>query len=70
MARTKSNNSIPLIFSILMVGMGQIIKGDAMKGIAQLALCSILVAVGIEHTWMFGLAGAVWIWSIYDAWNN
>ncbi|MDG6244126.1 MAG: hypothetical protein QCH31_07000 [Methanolobus sp.] len=60
---------IPALLSFFIPGLGQIIKGDIFKAIG------IWVVLGISWLLQIILIGyllgfIVWIWQIYDAYNN
>lgn len=60
---------VPAILSLFVPGLGQIVKGQLWKGIGM------LIAAGISGLLTFVLIGfliypLVWIYSVYDAYNN
>lgn len=60
----KQTHGVPAILSFFIPGLGQIIKGQAGKGI----LIFIGVIVGLV---MFVVPGVlIWLWQIVDAYNN
>lgn len=60
----KQKHGVPAIISLFIPGLGQLIKGQAGKGI----LIFIGVIVGL---FLFVLPGIIiWIWQISDAYNN
>lgn len=67
-----SNNQkhgIPALLSFFIPGLGQIIKGELFKAIGiwvVLVICFILQFILIGYL----LGAIVWIWQIYDAYNN
>ena len=62
-------HGVPALLSFFIPGLGQLIKGELFKAIG------IWVALGISFVLQFVLIGyatglIVWIWQIYDAYNN
>ncbi len=60
---------VPALLSFFIPGLGQIIKGELFKAIgiwAVLVICIILEFILIGYL----LGAIVWIWQIYDAYNN
>ncbi|MDA0525693.1 hypothetical protein [Methanococcoides alaskense] len=62
-------HGVPALLSFFVPGLGQIIKGEIFKAIG------IWVALGISGLLTFivigfVLAPIIWLWQIYDAYNN
>ncbi|MDK2947257.1 hypothetical protein SAMN04488589_0034 [Methanolobus vulcani] len=62
-------HGVPALLSFFIPGLGQLIKGEIFKAIG------IWVVVGICFLLQFILIGyvigfIVWVWQIYDAYNN
>lgn len=60
---------IPALLSFFVPGLGQIVKGQVIKAIL------IWIALGISWLLQFVLIGfillpLIWLWQIYDAYNN
>jgi hypothetical protein len=65
----KRTYGVPALLSFFIPGLGQIIKGELFKAIGiwvVLAICFILQFILIGYI----LGAIVWIWQIYDAYNN
>lgn len=62
-SQENKKHGVPALFSFLIPGLGQIIKGDIFKGIAIFLgsiIGLILIFPGI----------IIWLWGIYDAYNS
>lgn len=60
-------HGVPALISFFIPGLGQIIKGEILKGIL------IWIIGGIAAFflwWTFIIPFAVWIWNVYDAYNS
>ncbi|NPE27520.1 hypothetical protein HNV12_05960 [Methanococcoides sp. SA1] len=62
-------HGVPALLSFFVPGLGQIIKGEIFKAIG------IWIALGISGLLTFivigfVLAPIIWLWQIYDAYNN
>ncbi|MDY0387749.1 MAG: hypothetical protein RBT65_11645 [Methanolobus sp.] len=60
---------VPALLSFFIPGLGQIIKGELFKAIGiwvVLVICFILELILIGYL----LGAIVWIWQVYDAYNN
>ena len=55
--------------SFLIPGLGQLIKGQILKGIVFM-ICSVISAFMVFVLIGFITTPILWIWSIYDAYNN
>lgn len=64
MCYMKQKHGVPAILSFLIPGLGQIIKGQPLKGIAFF----LGVAMGLVFLILPGVI--IWIWSITDAYNS
>ncbi|WMW23204.1 hypothetical protein RE476_05070 [Methanolobus mangrovi] len=65
----KRTYGVPALLSFFIPGLGQIIKGELFKAIGiwvVLAICFILQFILIGYL----LGAIVWVWQIYDAYNN
>lgn len=65
----KQKHGVPALLSFFVPGLGQVIKGQLMKGIGHFVVAAIagaLTIVGIG----FILYPIVWLYSIYDAYNS
>lgn len=70
-------HGVPAIFSFFMPGLGQIIKGEVLKGICIFGLYLILAVFTVFLVFSLSLfclvtsiSGLVlYIWNIYDAYN-
>ncbi|WP_342304779.1 hypothetical protein [Methanolobus sp. ZRKC5] len=66
---SNQKHGIPALLSFFIPGLGQIIKGELFKAIGiwvVLVICLILQFILIGYL----LGAIVWIWQIYDAYNN
>jgi TM2 domain-containing membrane protein YozV len=61
---SKQKHGVPALLSFFIPGLGQIVKGQAGKGIL------IFFGVGIGFVLLFIPGIIVWIWQIADAYNN
>lgn len=62
-------HGVPALLSFFIPGLGQLIKGELFKAIGiwvVLAICWLLQFILIG----FIIGPIVWIWQIYDAYNN
>ena len=62
-------HGVPALISFFLPGIGQIIKGQVLKGIGIIALMIIsgllvFVVIGFVTT------PILWLWNIYDAYNS
>lgn len=65
----KKTHGVPALLSLFVPGLGQVVKGQWLKGIGiwiGLAICSVLMFVIIGYI----LAPILWLWQIYDAYND
>lgn len=65
----KQAHGVPALLSFFIPGLGQLIKGQISKAIGiwiALFICGALSALLIG----FILGAIVWVWQIYDAYNN
>lgn len=65
----KKTHGVPALISFFIPGLGQLIKGEFFKAIGiwvVLAFCWLLQFILIGYL----LGFIVWIWQIYDAYNN
>jgi TM2 domain-containing membrane protein YozV len=60
----KQTHGMPALLSFFIPGLGQIVKGQILKGI----LAFIGVGLGIVMLFIPGLI--IWIWQIVDAYND
>ena len=62
-------HGVPAILSFFIPGLGQIIKGDIFKAIG---IWIGLIISGLLTFLLIGfiLAPLIWLWQIYDAYNN
>ncbi|MDP2217769.1 MAG: hypothetical protein Q8J68_10845 [Methanolobus sp.] len=65
----KRTYGVPALLSFFVPGLGQIVKGQVLKAII------IWLALGISWLLQFILIGfillpLIWLWQIYDAYNN
>lgn len=65
----QQKHGVPAILSLLMPGLGQIVKGQLMKGIGHIVVLAISGALTIIGIGVI-LVPLVWIYSVYDAYNN
>ena len=68
MVAKEEKHGMPALFSFIIPGMGQIIKGQVGKGLW------IMIAMVISIIAIFGGPGFIstpilWIWNVYDAYN-
>lgn len=66
---SKQKYGVPALLSFFIPGLGQIIKGELFKAIGiwvVLGICWFLQFILIGYL----LGAIVWIWQIYDAYNN
>jgi len=75
--KTKEKYGFPAILSFFIAGLGQIVKGEIGKGIAIIITqCVLGFLIGISMFTIIGpivfggIAGIVWVWNIYDAYNT
>nr|WP_300609437.1 hypothetical protein [Methanohalophilus sp.] len=65
----KKTHGVPALLSFFMPGLGQIIKGEIFKAIG------IWIGLATGYLLSFVLIGfilvpIIWLWQIYDAYNN
>lgn len=65
----KKTYGVPALLSFFVPGLGQIVKGQVVKAVA------IWLALGISWLLQFVLIGfillpLIWLWQIYDAYND
>lgn len=60
-------HGIPALFSFFIPGLGQIIKGQIIKGILIWAIGGVL---SFFLWWTVIVPLAVWVWNVYDAYNS
>jgi TM2 domain-containing membrane protein YozV len=63
-SQTKRTHGLPALLSFFIPGLGQIIKGEVVKGI----FAFIGVAIGLVVLVIPGII--IWIWQISDAYSN
>jgi len=65
----KKTYGVPAIFSFFIPGLGQLVKGQVLKAIGiwiALVICWFLQFILIGYL----LGFIVWVWQIYDAYND
>ncbi len=67
--RHKKNEVLPVVLSLLLPGLGQIVLGDVGMGVVMIVLT---IVGGILSLILIGLLvlPVVWIWSMVDAYNR
>lgn len=64
-----NGHGMPALFSLIIPGLGQIVKGEVGKGIVVLAMA--LVSVALITAFIGVLTTPIlWIWNVYDAYRN
>jgi TM2 domain-containing membrane protein YozV len=65
----KKTHGVPALLSFFIPGLGQLIKGDIFKAIG---IWVGLIVSGLLTFLMIGFITAplIWLWQIYDAYNN
>jgi TM2 domain-containing membrane protein YozV len=63
----KHNHLIPAILSAIIPGLGQIVKGQVVKGLLIIVL-GITVSYMLFWTVIFPIL--VWAWNVYDAYTS
>ena len=69
MVKRNQKHGIPLILSIFIPGLGQIVKGDILKGLM------FMVLISMSFILKFALVGFLlvpifYIWNLIDVYNN
>lgn len=69
MKKQTEKYGFPALFSVIVPGLGQIIKGEIGKGIV------VFLGMGLSFLLMFVLIGFIttpilYIWQVYDAYNT
>ena len=62
----KQKHGIPALISFFIPGLGQIIKGDILKGILIWVLGGVIT---FFLWWTFIVPLIIWAWNVYDAYN-
>ena len=62
----KQKHGIPALISFFIPGLGQIIKGDILKGILIWVLGGVIT---FFLWWTFIVPFIIWAWNVYDAYN-
>ena len=60
-------HSLPALISFFIPGLGQLIKGDVIKGISIWIIGGIVI---FFFWWTVIIPFAIWAWNIYDAYNS
>jgi len=60
-------HSLPALVSFFIPGLGQIIKGQILKGILIWIIGGILT---VFLFWTIIVPVAIWLWNVYDAYNS
>lgn len=64
---SKQKHGMPALVSFFIPGLGQIIKGQIMKGILIWIVGGL---VGFFLLWTIIVPFAIWAWNVYDAYND
>ena len=64
---SKEKHGVPAIISIFIPGLGQLIKGQILKGIMIWVIVGLVV---VFLWWTIIIPFAVWAWNVYDAYNH
>ena len=60
-------HGVPALISFFIPGLGQMIKGDILKGILIWIVGGLLC---LFLWWTFIIPFAIWVWNVYDAYNS
>ena len=63
---SKQTHGMPALVSFFIPGLGQIIKGQVMKGILIWIVGGL---AGFFLWWTIVVPFAIWAWNVYDAYN-
>jgi len=63
----KKTYGVPAIISFFLPGVGQLIKGDIIKG---LLIIIVGGAVSFLLAWTWIVPAVIWVWNVYDAYNS
>lgn len=63
----KQTYGLPAVLSFFIPGLGQLLKGEILKGVAIWIIGGLL---SIFLWWTFIVPLGIWIWNIYDAYNS
>lgn len=63
----KRTHGFPALISFFIPGLGQLIKGDILKAFLIWSLGGVLV---FFLWWTFIVPFVIWVWNVYDAYNN
>ena len=64
---SNQKHNVPALISFFIPGLGQIIKGEILKGILIMVIGTFL---GIFLGWTVIVPLAIWAWNVYDAYNS
>ena len=64
---SEQKHGIPALISFFIPGLGQIIKGQILKGILIWVIGGILT---VFLFWTIIVPVAIWLWNVYDAYNS
>ena len=67
MSEQKQTHGMPALISFFIPGLGQLIKGQILKGILIWIIGGILT---VFLFWTIIVPVAIWAWNIYDAYNS
>jgi TM2 domain-containing membrane protein YozV len=66
--RARERHGVPALLSFFMPGLGQLVKGSVLRGIAIfVAMCLAVVAISIVVGIV--IAPILWLWQLYDAYT-
>jgi len=64
---SKQKHGIPALISLVFPGLGQIIKGEILKGII---IWVVLGGLSFFFGWTVVIPALFWVWNVYDAYNS
>lgn len=64
---SNQKHSLPALVSLFIPGVGQLIKGEILKGILIIVVGG---ALSFLLSWTVIVPIAIWFWNVYDAYNS
>lgn len=64
---SNQKHSLPALVSFFIPGVGQLIKGEILKGILIIVVGG---ALSFLLSWTVIVPIAIWFWNVYDAYNS
>ena len=63
----KQKHGVPALVSFFIPGLGQVIKGQILKGIFIWIIGGVICFL---LWWTLFIPFAIWVWNVYDAYNS